>query len=972
VKTLRLCAALSFSVALHACKLENTSDRPTSVSRGPGEAISLTVPTQPAALAAALGVPPDSLRAAGEERYNNQEYDSARAILQVEVTRARQADDGAAEARARMWIGLAAWHLGDFKSARKQGEIAVSMKRRLGLDAELSKSFNALGLLAWHEGRYADALTQFDSAVTSARRNKDIPGIARAASNIPLVQVELGSFDSARVGFNRAIAAGRETRDDRLQGNALANLAMLEIRLGNGSRALPLLVDARQHYRKIGYGTGEANALGQLSTAWSQLGDLQRAIATADSGLTIGKAEGLQQEVAATLEVLADLEAQAGDLRRSLQLLRSADSLDASMGLSLEQGTNQRRMAAILTELGESAAAITRARAALAIHHKVSARNEESYDRMQLAYSLALSGDSAAARSEADSSMKLAIAVNNPAAIRDAAAVSAHLALISGNPKAALAYLDRAGNARASDDWRLLDLRAASLFRLGRFSNARSEEANALHALERERASLGFGPLRAGYLANRSAPFSHMIEIDLVLHDTAAAFEVAASLPGRSLGERLGGVTNPPKSIAVVAAREERLLRIAALERELDDSRTDSDPPAKQISLERLLESARSEYEDQLNRNANVTQQGGFDSTSTRLSVVRQKLEHDEALLLFLSGPERLDMFVVTPRGAYHRGAPISQEILTQRVRFARESIGRSHDSGGVPRALSDLFDLLIKPANEAGALRGVSNLILVPQGSLGALPFAALWNKASGRFLVEDYVISYLPSLVALSRSSQTRPPATAVSVFAPLPDSLPGTKNEARAIAEIMPSTITLIGPAATEERFRAAMLQGRTIHVASHGSHNSQNPLFSRMIVGRARSAARSDDGRLEVHEILELTTHAPLVFLSGCETGIGGEGDGGFALGSDEGSLAQAFLIAGASTVVATLWRIDDMSAARLASSFYKQLKAGAAPDKALALAQREALIDRRNYTWAAYDVFGARSRNSAGRIRTTVP
>ena len=59
-------------------------------------------PTDPILLAAALGVPVDSLRAAAEERYGGEEYDSARAILQVEAVRARDAGDVAAEARARM------------------------------------------------------------------------------------------------------------------------------------------------------------------------------------------------------------------------------------------------------------------------------------------------------------------------------------------------------------------------------------------------------------------------------------------------------------------------------------------------------------------------------------------------------------------------------------------------------------------------------------------------------------------------------------------------------------------------------------------------------------------------------------------------------------------------------------------------------------------------------------------------------
>ena len=213
-----------------------------------------------------------------------------------------------------MWLGLAAWRLGDYAEARREGETSLAMKRHLGMDGELSRSFNALGLLAWNEGRHADALQHFDSAIAAATRHHDTAGIARAAANVPLVLVELGDFDGARRGLDTALAAGRAANDDRLQGNALANLAMLEIRLGSPRRAIPLLARARARYAAIEYATGEgANALGQLATAWSEMGDLQRALALADSALEIARVEGLQQEVASELEVIADLHEKAGE-----------------------------------------------------------------------------------------------------------------------------------------------------------------------------------------------------------------------------------------------------------------------------------------------------------------------------------------------------------------------------------------------------------------------------------------------------------------------------------------------------------------------------------------------------------------------------------------------------------------------------------------------------------------------------------
>src|SRR5213075_216012 len=135
-----------------ACSIERTSagnDPAGTASRSGNQFRAL--PSDPRSLALALGVSEDSLRAAGEELYGRESFDSAQAIMRVEVTRARAAADTRAEARARMWIGLAAYQLGDYKTARREGSASLSMKRSVGLDAEMSRSFNALGLVAWQE-----------------------------------------------------------------------------------------------------------------------------------------------------------------------------------------------------------------------------------------------------------------------------------------------------------------------------------------------------------------------------------------------------------------------------------------------------------------------------------------------------------------------------------------------------------------------------------------------------------------------------------------------------------------------------------------------------------------------------------------------------------------------------------------------------------------------------------------------------
>jgi CHAT domain-containing protein len=137
---------------------------------------------------------------------------------------------------------------------------------------------------------------------------------------------------------------------------------------------------------------------------------------------------------------------------------------------------------------------------------------------------------------------------------------------------------------------------------------------------------------------------------------------------------------------------------------------------------------------------------------------------------------------------------------------------------------------------------------------------------------------------------------------------------------------------------------------------------NPLFSHIDLVPGQNRLSEDDGRLEVHEVLGLQIRSPLVFLSGCETGLGPGGSRRYAPGEDYATLAAAFLAAGARQVVATLWAVPDTGAAVFATRFYDQLSR-TGPSQALAAAQRILLAEgrfRHPYYWAGYRVTGTES------------
>jgi CHAT domain-containing protein len=165
-------------------------------------------------------------------------------------------------------------------------------------------------------------------------------------------------------------------------------------------------------------------------------------------------------------------------------------------------------------------------------------------------------------------------------------------------------------------------------------------------------------------------------------------------------------------------------------------------------------------------------------------------------------------------------------------------------------------------------------------------------------------------------------------------------------------------LVGHSATEANLKRLAGDYGIIHLATHGFFNQLNPLFS----GIQLEPDAVEDGRLEVHEILGLHLRANLVTLSACETALGSGYFHEVPAGDDFVGLTQAFLLAGSSSVLATLWQVSDRSTAELMRDFYELLPArdGAT---ALAVVQRQMLAGstryRHPYYWAPLVLVGAK-------------
>jgi CHAT domain-containing protein/Flp pilus assembly protein TadD len=263
-----------------------------------------------------------------------------------------------------------------------------------------------------------------------------------------------------------------------------------------------------------------------------------------------------------------------------------------------------------------------------------------------------------------------------------------------------------------------------------------------------------------------------------------------------------------------------------------------------------------------------------------------------------------------------------------------------------------ELYQRLISPA--AARLDGAQHLVIVPDGPLHGVPFAALVDPESDRRLIERFAYVVVPSAAALARllehsapSSGERgrtPPesrgAAAVAFGDPMGEgspSLPWARAEVRSIERALNRPVSVfLGADATEERVEA--LGGRVpyLHFAVHGRLDSHSPLDSALVLAPTRASHRN--GLLQAWEVLErVRVDADLAVLTGCENAHGEERAGEGLVG-----LVRAFHFAGARAVVASLWRVPDRGTAVLMSRLYHHLEAGATPSEALRAAQLELL------------------------------
>lgn len=497
------------------------------------------------------------------------------------------------------------------------------------------------------------------------------------------------------------------------------------------------------------------------------------------------------------------------------------------------------------------------------------------------------------------------------------------------------------------------------LFDLGRIAESGNqlEQAESLYlraadVIERQRASINTEANKIGFVGDKQAIYTRLVGVQFKLGKSVGAFESMERAKSRALVDMLASRQTFAVPLASTANKSEVQGALDRLNEFDEESRSQTESnivktvaqgqrsaagPGTGASVKSLAKALPADLASLVS----VSSLGTAD--------VQKLLERDESLLVYFGDMSQMYATVVTVDSVTN--VRIESGNLERDLRKLRKDLQDEEDS--VDAQLKALHQTLIVPVMPL--LKG-ARLTIVPHTLLHYLPFSALTDGKTA--LVDQFSLRQLPSASVLSYLRASHADESGVTLERMLilgnPDlknaelDLPGSQAESEKIATQFNISNIFLRDKASKATFSSKAPQSPYIHVASHGKFNAARPLQSALLLASDQGVS----GQLTVSDLYVTQLNSEMVTLSACETGLGAVSNGDDVVG-----LTRGFLYAGASTVIASLWQVDDEATASLMLSMYAQLKNG---DRRNAL--RKAQIETRAkyphpYYWAAFYLTG---------------
>ncbi len=822
---------------------------------------------------------------------------------------------------------------------------------------------------------------------------------------------------AAKTDEQRALVLKRSEpfTDGLLKG--LSNVAAeLLHKKGNDAQASMILNVVLTIARRDNSTLGTANALIGLGDVYAAQGDYRRAADNYQQIMKLVESLGSKQGIAVVSVRLGDIHYYQGNFPQALDYYQRSVNLYEKLG-------SRQDVAHPLLGIGNAYFAQNDNTRALGYYQRSLKICEQTFDKGGQAFLLNRIAEVYAAQDryeEADDFYRRSLKLQEELGIKSITATTlngiGNLRFRQGNYSEAARLSSRAAELAKEGNapevlWKTLTSLGQAYRALKQVDRAQQSFDDAIAILEKMRGQLvGSERDQQLFFENKTGPYVEMVGLLIAHNKVPEAFHYAEMAKGRMLLDVLRhGRSDISKTMTAEERDHEKQLKatVTALSSQQRKEISLRQPDKSRLAfLDGQLQKARLEYEAYETRiyaaHPDLRAVRG-ESEPLSLNEAGALINDSQtALLEYVVTQNRTYLFVLTKPNSTDpvrlKVYPIevsARELATRVADFRQRLAGNSADFKEPARSL---YDLLLQPAREE--LEGKRAICIVPAEVLWELPFQALLSN-SDKYVLEDHALAYAPSLSVLSemkkkalarrrtpndspsngfltKVSATTTPALPRLLAMGNPslssrlvsqvrsalreaslDSLPHAEQEVKALSEIygaQESTI-LIGNAAREETFKATASKYPVLHFAAHGVLDDVNPLYSRLLLA---TESNSEDGFLEAREIMKLDLQADLAVLSACQTARGQVGSGEGLIG-----MSWALFIAGTSTTVASQWKVDSASTARLMIEFHRNLQSEKGPSQATAAeALRKAAIKlmadpkyRHPFFWSGFVVVG---------------
>lgn len=481
------------------------------------------------------------------------------------------------------------------------------------------------------------------------------------------------------------------------------------------------------------------------------------------------------------------------------------------------------------------------------------------------------------------------------------------------------------------------------LFDRGRIAAAEGDMNSAVklwrqsvEIIEQQRSTINTEANKIGFAGDKQAVYRHLIGGLFATNQFAEAFDYLERSKARALVDLLAS----KKDFAVATGDAEKIQELLAQAEQAELAELAQDTAAHR-SRSRNVSTSATALREQAPELASLVS-----VNATPLAEIQAKLRADETLVEYYYDDQSLYAFVLDRENLNVTRSELGAlETVVRAWRTALEdpesNAHRAHAELLYKKLITPILAQLNRP-----------RITFVSHGVLHYVPLAAL--HSGSEYLIDKFTIRLLPSASVMQylRPGTAQYPAGALTLGNPdLGDprlDLGFAQDEAIAIARMVPQSRAFLRKEANESMLRKYGQGFRYLHFATHGEFKANDPLDSALFLSKEGQG----DGRLTVNKLYSMRFDTDLVTLSACETGLGK-----IANGDDVVGLTRGFLYAGAATIVASLWKVDDQATSDLMRTFYTNLSRTGKLD---ALRQAQLELKRKYpepYFWAPFQLVG---------------